>query len=136
FGATQAFVPAVDVAEYTATVYGVTDVRLLLLAADELGPALREWFPLAVHLLDGLFLGMRRTAERVGERERLLALGSLSAGLTHELNNPAAAAVRATASLRERVAGMRHKLGLIASGPYDRGTLETLIRLQEDAVER
>ena len=46
----------------------------------------------------------------IGQRERLLALGSLSAGLTHELNNPAAAAVRATAALRERVAGMRHKL--------------------------
>ena len=41
--------------------------------------------------------------------------GSLSAGLTHELNNPAAAAVRATAALRERVAGMRHKLAMLAA---------------------
>src|SRR5208282_5716403 len=71
-----------------------------------------------------------------GQRERLLALGSLSAGLTHELNNPAAAAVRATASLRERIAGMRHKLGMIAGGKWDRTTLETLIRLQEEAAER
>src|SRR5208282_1812627 len=71
-----------------------------------------------------------------GQRERLLALGSLSAGLTHELNNPAAAAVRATASLRERVAGMRHKLGMIAGGRWDRTTLETLIRLQGEAAER
>ena len=53
---------------------------------------------------------------RSAQRERLLALGSLSAGLTHELNNPAAAAVRATSSLRERVAGMRHKLAMIAGG--------------------
>ena len=60
------------------------------------------------------------TARRiVGERERLLALGSLSAGLTHELNNPAAAAVRATAVLRDRVAGMRHKLAMIADGRLD-----------------
>ena len=49
--------------------------------------------------------------EPIGQRERLLALGSLSAGLTHELNNPAAAAVRATAALRERVAGMRQQAG-------------------------
>ena len=55
----------------------------------------------------------------VGERERLLALGSLSAGLTHELNNPAAAAVRATAALRDRVAGMRHKLAMLADGRLD-----------------
>jgi signal transduction histidine kinase len=71
----------------------------------------------------------------VGQRERLLALGALSAGLTHELNNPAAAAVRATSSLRDRVAGMRRKLGTIAAGPYDRLALESLIRMQEDAVE-
>jgi len=44
----------------------------------------------------------------VGQRERLLALGKLSAGLTHELDNPAAAASRAADTLRERLAGMRH----------------------------
>jgi signal transduction histidine kinase len=87
-------------------------------------------------MLEGLFFGMQNTQQAVGQRERLLALGSLSAGLTHELNNPAAAAVRATATLRERVAGMRHKLGIIAAGPYDRVVLEKLIQLQEQAVEQ
>jgi signal transduction histidine kinase len=60
----------------------------------------------------------------------------LSAGLTHELNNPAAAAVRATATLRDRVAGMRHKLAKIAGGTWDRAMLATLIELQERAVEQ
>jgi signal transduction histidine kinase len=96
---------------------------------------MHEWFPMALHLLEGMFFGYRNSQAAIGQRERLLALGSLSAGLTHELNNPAAAAVRATASLRERVAGMRHKLALISKGPYDRVTLETLIRLQEESVE-
>ena len=88
---------------------------------------MHEWFPMAVHLLEGLFFGYKNTQQAIGQRERLLALGSLSAGLTHELNNPAAAAVRATASLRERVAGMRHKLGMIAGGAGTGTTLETLI---------
>jgi signal transduction histidine kinase len=109
--------------------------RFYVLAADKFAQAMREWFPMPVHLLEGLFFGSRTTQQAVGQRERLLALGSLSAGLTHELNNPAAAAVRATSSLRERVAGMRHKLAVIASGPYDQTTLETLIRLQETVVE-
>src|SRR5262252_5934025 len=110
--------------------------RFFVLGADCFAEIMNEWFPMAVHLLEGLFFGNKATREAVGQRERLLALGSLTAGLTHELNNPAAAAVRATASLRERVAGMRHKLGMIAGGKWDRTTLETLIKLQEEAAER
>jgi signal transduction histidine kinase len=110
--------------------------RFFVLDGDVFAELMHDWFPMAVHLLEGLFFGNKNAQQAIGQRERLLALGSLSAGLTHELNNPAAAAVRATASLRERVAGMRHKLGMIAGGKWDRTTLETLIRLQEEAAER
>jgi signal transduction histidine kinase len=91
---------------------------------------------MAIHLLEGLFLGMRNTQAVVGQRERLVALGSLTAGLMHELNNPATAAVRATAALRERVAGMRHKLGMIAEGQIDPAALRRLTQLQETVIER
>jgi signal transduction histidine kinase len=107
-----------------------------VLGAQCFAQIMTEWFPMAVHLLEGLFFGGQRTREAVGQRERLLALGSLTAGLTHELNNPAAAAVRATASLRERVAGMRGKLRLIAAGKYERASLESIIELQQRAVEK
>jgi signal transduction histidine kinase len=110
--------------------------RFFVIDASAFAELMNEWFPMAVHLLEGAFFGNKNWALAIGQRERLLALGSLSAGLTHELNNPAAAAVRATAALRERVAGMRHKLGMIASGKWDRTSLETLIRLQEEAADR
>ena len=110
--------------------------RFFVLDAETFATMMREWFPMAVHLLEGLFFGQQKSQQIVGQRERLLALGSLSAGLTHELNNPAAAAVRATSALRERIAGMRHKLGTIAAGKYQRETLEALIGLQERAAER
>jgi signal transduction histidine kinase len=110
--------------------------RFFVLDAEVFAELMHEWFPMAVHLLEGLFFGARNMQQAIGQRERLLALGSLSAGLTHELNNPAAAAVRATATLRERVAGMRHKLGMIAGGKWDGTTLATLIGLQEEAAER
>ena len=121
---------------YNASMRAVETSRFFVLSADTFAELMNEWFPMAVHLLEGAFFGSKNWAQAIGQRERLLALGSLSAGLTHELNNPAAAAVRATAALRERVAGMRHKLGLIAGGKWDRTTLETLIQLQEEAADR
>jgi signal transduction histidine kinase len=121
---------------YMNSVRAIEPSRFFVLDADMFAELMNEWFPMAVHLLEGVFFGTKNTQQAIGQRERLLALGSLSAGLTHELNNPAAAAVRATAALRERVAGMRHKLGMIASGKWDKTTLVTLIRLQEEAAER
>ncbi|MGY1670631.1 ATP-binding protein [Geodermatophilus sp. SYSU D00710] len=121
---------------YPATVRAVTDCTFLALPAAEFAAVFRRWYPMAVHLLQGLFLGIRNSEELVGQRERLLALGKLSAGLTHELNNPAAAASRATAALRERVAGMRHKLALLSEGTISGDQLRRLTDLQERFVAR
>ena len=135
-GAWQAYMGDRVPQVYNASMRAVEPSRFFVLTADTFAELMNDWFPMAVHLLEGAFFGNKNWAQAIGQRERLLALGSLSAGLTHELNNPAAAAVRATASLRERVAGMRHKLGMIAAGKWDRTSLETLIRLQEEAAER
>jgi signal transduction histidine kinase len=121
---------------YGASVFAVTDATFLELPAEEFSAKFREWFPMATHLLQGAFLGRQNTDFVIGQRERLLALGSLSAGLTHELNNPAAAAVRATASLRERVAGMRSKLAKLARGDIDPDLLEKLLDIQETLVKQ
>lgn len=120
---------------YPSSMRVTTPSTFFVLDADKFGDAMRAWFPMAVHLLEGAFFGSKNTRQIMDQRERLLALGSLSAGLTHELNNPAAAAVRATASLRERVAGMRHKLGMVASGTFHNESLVTLVRLQEEVAE-
>jgi signal transduction histidine kinase len=135
-GAWRAFLGERIQQHYDSSLHVTKPSRFYVLDAVLFETLMREWFPMAVHMLEGLFFGSRQTQQAIGQRERLLALGSLSAGLTHELNNPAAAAVRATSSLRERVAGMRHKLGMIAAGPFDRIELEKLVGLQEQAVER
>ncbi|MEU9054889.1 ATP-binding protein [Streptomyces sp. NPDC048384] len=110
--------------------------RFFVLPADTFAQIMQEWFPMAVHLLEGLFFGSKSTQQAIGQRERLLALGSLSAGLTHELNNPAAAAVRATATLRERVGKMRHKLAVITQGSYSPEVIANLVDIQERTAER
>ena len=124
---------------YSNTMRATEPSRFYVMSAENFARIMDEWFPMAVHLLEGLFFGGRKAQQAIDQRERLLALGSLSAGLTHELNNPAAAAVRATASLRERVAGMRGKLALLAKGPAgpdQRAVMEGLIQLQQRAVEQ
>jgi signal transduction histidine kinase len=133
-GASQSYLGGVGTPTYTGTVRVVSDARLFVLRAEDFGLAVRTWFPMAVHLLDGLFMGMRNSQQIVGQRQQLLALGALSAGLTHELNNPAAAAVRATSALRDRVAGMRHKLAMLADDQIDPRILQLLVALQEEAV--
>jgi signal transduction histidine kinase len=110
--------------------------RFFTLEAAKFAKLMTEWFPMAVHLLEGLFFGSKNTQEAIGQRERLLALGALSAGLTHELNNPAAAAVRATAGLREHVLRLRQKLPAIASGRHDGELLTLLVKLVDEAIGR
>jgi signal transduction histidine kinase len=110
--------------------------RFFVLDAAKFAQLMHEWFPMPVHLLEGLFFGIKNMQEAIGQRERLLALGALSAGLTHELNNPAAAAVRATAGLREHVVRLRQKLPAIASGRHDGALVTLLVKLVDDAADR
>ncbi|MDX3234593.1 ATP-binding protein [Streptomyces sp. ME03-5709C] len=135
-GATQAYLGDRVEQTYPNSLRAETDCEFFVIPADQFAGAMHRWFPMAVHLLEGLFFGYRKQNTIIGERERLLALGSLSAGLTHELNNPAAAAVRATSALRDRVAGMRHKLAMIADGRLDTRQLHQLVELQDAAIKR
>ncbi|WP_086849088.1 ATP-binding protein [Amycolatopsis kentuckyensis] len=136
FGATQFFVHQEAEHRYGASVQALSDLTLLALPAAEFSVEFRRWFPMATHLLEGMYLGWRNSDTVIGSRRRLLALGELSAGLTHELNNPAAAAVRATSALRERVAGMRHKLAFLAKKDIDPELLHQLIDVQERLVKQ
>ncbi|WP_106399625.1 ATP-binding protein [Actinocorallia populi] len=134
-GATRAYLPEGDT-QYTATVWAVTGCRFWFLSSADFSEFMHRWFPMAIHLLEGLFLGMRANQAVVAQRQQLLALGALSAGLTHELNNPAAAAVRAADALRGRVAGTRRKLAMLAHDQIDPRLLMLLVDVQEEAVQR
>jgi signal transduction histidine kinase len=137
-GATQAYIrdeAGVD-RKYLASMRAVSDCRFFVLTAADFGSMMRDWFPMAIHLLEGLVFGMRNTQAVIGERQRLAALGSLTSGLMHELNNPAAATVRATAALRDRVAMMRRKLGMLANEKIPAEQLRALTQLVEPIIER
>ena len=73
--------------------------RVLAVPAAELHRLGEEWFAFGVHFIRGLVDTVRRVESTARQREALVALGTLAAGLAHEINNPAAAATRAVDSL-------------------------------------
>jgi signal transduction histidine kinase len=121
---------------YTTSMQAETNATFFVLSAENFAQLMRDWFPMAVHLLEGLFFGNHGTQLAIGQRERLLGLGSLAAGLSHELNNPAAAVGRAASSLGDRVAGLHQSIESIATGEFDRHDLANMVSLQQRAVSR
>jgi signal transduction histidine kinase len=69
-------------------------------------------------------------------RERLAALGTMAAGLAHELNNPAAAAGRAAGLLAEAVDVVGSTLSRFVESGIEREDAAKLITLHDQAIER
>ena len=133
-GAFMAFLDLPMGRSYAGSLRAVTDCRFWVLPAADFGQAVREWFPMATHMLEGLAIQGMGSQQTVSTRERLVALGTVTAGLTHELNNPATAAARATASLRERLTGLWEELAGLAGAGVAAGQLAALADLVGEAA--
>jgi signal transduction histidine kinase len=89
-----------DAVGYLATARASSPGRLLRVPVEALGEFVRIWFPFSLHLIQGFFQTVRMIDALSRQRESLIALGTLAAGLAHELNNPASAATRAVDELQ------------------------------------
>src|SRR5437773_2021207 len=86
--------------QFTVTGRAVTDGRVLKFPASLLPDLVQKMPELATRLVGLMSDRIRETTRIEQQRDRLASLGKLSAGLAHELNNPASAAKRATSHLR------------------------------------
>jgi len=100
--------------QFPLTGRALTSSRLLRFPASQF-PELVQKMPELTSRLVGLMSDRVREATRIEQqRDRLAALGKLSAGLAHELNNPASAAKRAASQLRaslKQIKEASHQLG-------------------------
>jgi signal transduction histidine kinase len=77
---------------------------------------------------------MSRITALEQNRERLASLGTMAAGLAHELNNPAAAARRAAAQLTEALEAIGSTLARFVEAGIERDQAGQLVRLQQQAI--
>ena len=117
---------------YLATGRGVTGGRVLRVPAELLGHWSDSWFPFGGHLIQGLFQTARSVESTARQRESLVTLGTLAAGLAHELNNPASAAGRAVDALDAACAALLSSVGLLARGQLSAGQFAALDGLRSE----
>jgi signal transduction histidine kinase len=125
--------------QFTVAARAVTDGRVLRFPSS-LFPELVQKMPELTQRLVGLMSDrIRETTRREQQRDRLVSLGKLSAGLAHELNNPASAARRAASQLRDmlkKIKNASHELGgreLTAAQKSEIEKLETSF-MQHDEI--
>jgi signal transduction histidine kinase len=105
--------------QFTVGCRAVTDGRLLKFPVAVFPELIRKMPELTTRLVAMMSDRIRQGTRIEQQRDRLVSLGKLSAGLAHELNNPASAAKRATDQMRGTLAKMRSANSKLWRQPLD-----------------
>jgi len=125
--------------QFVVTGRAVTEGKILRFPSS-LFPELMQKMPELTKRLVGLLSDRIRETTRIEQqRDRLASLGKLSAGLAHELNNPASAAKRASGQLRtvlKKIKDASHELGQRDLTPAQKSEIDKMEAsfTQEDVV--
>jgi signal transduction histidine kinase len=117
---------------YLATGRGALDGWLLRVPATVLRDRTDNWFPFAVHLVEGVYGTARAIESTARQRASLLTLGTLAAGLAHEINNPAAAAARASAALEDACGALVSSVARLVEGGVTGAQFAALDKLRRE----
>jgi signal transduction histidine kinase len=121
---------------YAGEMRAVTDVRIAGIAAEDFTRLVTGQRPVFRRVMRAIRPVATRIAAREQNRERLESLGTMAAGLAHELNNPASAARRAASDLADALDVLASTIGLFVESGVERAQAEELVILQREAMER
>ncbi len=106
-GQVTGMLPYSRMTHFTLTIRAVMPSRGARLHKDRFNEMLQYIPQLLPRLMGVMADRIRETSRNAQQREKLMALGKLSAGFAHELNNPAAAARRSAEALRLAALALR-----------------------------
>ena len=106
-GDVTGMLPGSRLTHIPSNAYAIADTRLAALHKDRFWVMFSHMPELAPKLIAVLTDRVRSATKAEQQREKLAALGKLSAGLAHELNNPASAVRQGAATLRESIGELK-----------------------------
>jgi signal transduction histidine kinase len=110
------------------------DVRIAVIPSEAFIDLVRAHRPVFMRVMAKVRPVTRRITQREANRDRLAALGTMSAGLAHELNNPASAAKRAASDLADALDVLTGTVGMLVEAGIEREQAAELVTLQREAA--
>jgi signal transduction histidine kinase/predicted CoA-binding protein len=125
-----------EAAPRSASVRARTDCLLLVIDHKHLDHLLNTSPSAAKAMLHTITSRLRSTEQIVRQSEKLAQLGTLTAGIAHELNNPAAAVGRGASQLQETISGLQGLYMQLGELKLAADQMDTLSDLDQLARER
>jgi signal transduction histidine kinase len=116
-----------------ATCRAAEPSRLLRVAPDRFRRLIAERPSVARVVLTAMAGRATDVDAQLRQQEKMAALGKMSAGLAHELNNPAAAAARSAGQLRESLRCLQNLI-LERDSPFTAAERQEMLGVQKEAL--
>ncbi|HSK66340.1 MAG TPA: cyclic nucleotide-binding domain-containing protein, partial [Anaerolineales bacterium] len=120
----------------TATVVAKTDGETLRIPPEAFEELLASSSTAAMAVLHWVMARLSQNESLLHQQEKMAALGTLSAGLAHELNNPAAAAQRSAAELNKNLVKLQVLTHQIESLAFENDQKEWLDAFMQESSRR